>query len=67
MIPASPKRWVLRDARSVEVSETFILTVTYLLISAIGLGHNISNCPKLEDTQRRQMALHRADRGGGGY
>ena len=43
------------------------LTVTYLLISAIGLGHNISNCPKLEDTQRRQMASHRADRGGGGY
>ncbi|KAM6500809.1 DEAD domain containing protein [Amanita muscaria] len=32
-----------------------------------GLGHNISNCPKLEDTQRRQMALHRSDRGGGGY
>ncbi|KAF8738611.1 hypothetical protein AX14_010908 [Amanita brunnescens Koide BX004] len=32
-----------------------------------GLGHNISNCPKLEDTQRRQMASHRADRGGGGY
>jgi len=32
-----------------------------------GLGHSISNCPKLEDTQRRQMALHRADRGGGGY
>ena len=43
------------------------LTVTYLLTTAIGLGHNISNCPKLEDTQRRQMALHRADRGGGGY
>ncbi|KAF8634391.1 hypothetical protein AX17_004204 [Amanita inopinata Kibby_2008] len=29
-----------------------------------GLGHSISTCPKLEDTQRRQMALHRADRGG---
>ncbi|KAF9001989.1 P-loop containing nucleoside triphosphate hydrolase protein [Cyathus striatus] len=30
-----------------------------------GLGHGISNCPKLEDTQRRQMASHRADDGGG--
>ncbi|KAL0947470.1 hypothetical protein HGRIS_013575 [Hohenbuehelia grisea] len=30
-----------------------------------GLGHSISNCPKLEDTQRRQMASHRgADDGG---
>ncbi|KAI0807058.1 P-loop containing nucleoside triphosphate hydrolase protein [Fomes fomentarius] len=30
-----------------------------------GLGHGISNCPKLEDTQRRQMASHRIsdDRG----
>ncbi|KZS99315.1 P-loop containing nucleoside triphosphate hydrolase protein [Sistotremastrum niveocremeum HHB9708] len=24
-----------------------------------GLGHGIANCPKLEDTQRRQMASHR--------
>ncbi|OJT14210.1 DEAD-box ATP-dependent RNA helicase 35 [Trametes pubescens] len=32
-----------------------------------GLGHGISNCPKLEDTQRRQMASHRGDDGGGGY
>lgn len=33
-----------------------------------GLGHGISNCPKLEDTQRRQMASHRgADDRGGGY
>ncbi|PPQ85043.1 hypothetical protein CVT26_007699, partial [Gymnopilus dilepis] len=24
-----------------------------------GLGHGISNCPKLEDAQRRQMASHR--------
>ncbi|KAG1749160.1 P-loop containing nucleoside triphosphate hydrolase protein [Suillus paluster] len=30
-----------------------------------GLGHGISNCPKLEDAQRRQMASHRADDGGG--
>ncbi|KAF7796788.1 hypothetical protein EIP86_007972 [Pleurotus ostreatoroseus] len=31
-----------------------------------GLGHGISNCPKLEDTQRRQMASHRGgdDMGG---
>ncbi|OBZ75748.1 DEAD-box ATP-dependent RNA helicase 35 [Grifola frondosa] len=26
-----------------------------------GLGHGISNCPKLEDTQRRQMASHRGE------
>ncbi|CAL1703889.1 unnamed protein product [Somion occarium] len=33
-----------------------------------GLGHGISNCPKLEDTQRRQMASHRgADERDGGY
>ncbi|KAG2747484.1 P-loop containing nucleoside triphosphate hydrolase protein [Suillus brevipes Sb2] len=32
-----------------------------------GLGHGISNCPKLEDAQRRQMALHRAADDGGGY
>ncbi|KAH7927700.1 P-loop containing nucleoside triphosphate hydrolase protein [Leucogyrophana mollusca] len=32
-----------------------------------GLGHGISNCPKLEDTQRRQTASHRIDDGGGGY
>ncbi|KII88864.1 hypothetical protein PLICRDRAFT_109688 [Plicaturopsis crispa FD-325 SS-3] len=33
-----------------------------------GLGHGISNCPKLEDAQRRQMASHRAaEDGGGGY
>ncbi|KAM5535596.1 hypothetical protein V8D89_010763 [Ganoderma adspersum] len=32
-----------------------------------GLGHGISNCPKLEDTQRRQMASHRASDDRGGY
>jgi len=33
-----------------------------------GLGHGISNCPKLEDAQRRQMASHRTvDADGGGY
>ncbi|EJD44074.1 P-loop containing nucleoside triphosphate hydrolase protein [Auricularia subglabra TFB-10046 SS5] len=32
-----------------------------------GLGHAISNCPKLEDSQRRQMASHNMDMGGGGY
>ncbi|KAI0262939.1 DEAD-domain-containing protein [Gloeopeniophorella convolvens] len=32
-----------------------------------GLGHGISNCPKLEDTQRRQMASHRTDHDTGGY
>ena len=35
---------------------------------ASGLGHGISNCPKLEDVQRRQMASQRAVHdGGGGY
>jgi ATP-dependent RNA helicase DDX41 len=32
-----------------------------------GLGHGVSNCPKLEDTQRRQMASHRTTDEGGGY
>ncbi|PBL01380.1 DEAD-domain-containing protein [Armillaria gallica] len=32
-----------------------------------GLGHGISNCPKLEDAQRRQMAAHRPGDDGGGY
>ncbi|GJE97052.1 DEAD/DEAH box helicase [Phanerochaete sordida] len=32
-----------------------------------GLGHGISNCPKLEDTQRRQMASHRISDDKGGY
>lgn len=32
-----------------------------------GLGHGISNCPKLEDAQRRQMASHRTTDEGGGY
>ncbi|KAF9258099.1 P-loop containing nucleoside triphosphate hydrolase protein [Marasmius fiardii PR-910] len=30
-----------------------------------GLGHGISNCPKLEETQRRQMASHRVTDDGG--
>ncbi|KAL5531326.1 hypothetical protein ACEPAG_4203 [Sanghuangporus baumii] len=32
-----------------------------------GLGHGISLCPKLEDSQRRQMASQRADNMGGKY
>ncbi|CAA7270159.1 unnamed protein product [Cyclocybe aegerita] len=32
-----------------------------------GLGHGISNCPKLEDAQRRQMASHRTVDAEGGY
>ncbi|QRV86166.1 DEAD/DEAH box helicase [Ceratobasidium sp. AG-Ba] len=32
-----------------------------------GLGHVISNCPKLEDNQRRVMAAQRGADGGGGY
>ncbi|PWN21996.1 P-loop containing nucleoside triphosphate hydrolase protein [Microstroma glucosiphilum] len=31
-----------------------------------GLGHSISDCPKLEEEQRRKMAGHSMD-GGGGY
>ena len=37
------------------------------LTRAPGLGHGISNCPKLEDAQRRQMASHRTTDEGGGY
>ncbi|OSD02753.1 P-loop containing nucleoside triphosphate hydrolase protein [Trametes coccinea BRFM310] len=32
-----------------------------------GLGHGLSNCPKLEDAQRRQMASHRISDDRGGY
>ncbi|TDL25078.1 DEAD-domain-containing protein [Rickenella mellea] len=32
-----------------------------------GLGHGITNCPKLEDTQKRQIASHRLDDSGGRY
>jgi len=32
-----------------------------------GLGHGISQCPKLEDNQRRQMAAQRNDSTGGNY
>jgi len=32
-----------------------------------GLGHGISNCPKLEDTLRKQVASHRTAEDGGGY
>ncbi|KAG5643897.1 DEAD-box ATP-dependent RNA helicase 35 [Asterophora parasitica] len=32
-----------------------------------GLGHGISNCPKLEDVKRREMASHRGADDGGGY
>jgi len=49
---------------------TFVDELVYSLpdIISIGLGHGISNCPKLEDAQRRQMASHRTNDGdGGGY
>lgn len=32
---------------------------------SVGLGHGISNCPKLEDSSRRQVASHRGDAIGG--
>lgn len=32
-----------------------------------GLGHDVANCPKLEDTHRRTMASHRIQDGGGAY
>lgn len=32
-----------------------------------GLGHSVTNCPKLEDAQRRTAAGHSRDDGGGGY
>ena len=37
------------------------------LMAFSGLGHGISNCPKLEDTQRRIMAAHRPSDDRGGY
>lgn len=32
-----------------------------------GLGHGISNCPKLEESKRREMAAHRGAHDVGGY
>ncbi|CAO1631583.1 unnamed protein product [Parajaminaea phylloscopi] len=32
-----------------------------------GLGHSVQDCPKLEEEQRRKMAGHSRDAGGGGY
>lgn len=32
-----------------------------------GLGHTITNCPKLEDISRRTMAAQRFSHGGGSY
>lgn len=32
-----------------------------------GLGHAVQQCPKLEEEQRRKMASHSRDAGGGGY
>jgi ATP-dependent RNA helicase DDX41 len=41
---------------------------TLTTLSTPGLGHGISNCPKLEDAKRREMASHRGlNDGGGGY
>ncbi|KAG1715653.1 hypothetical protein ID866_1495 [Astraeus odoratus] len=46
----------------------FLQTIEDPRIAQGGLGHGISNCPKLEDVQRRQMATQRATRdSGGGY
>lgn len=46
----------------------FVLGLWYRwLMLLLGLGHGIANCPKLEDTQRRQMASHRGADDQGGY
>jgi len=48
--------------------ECGLLVFDRLLTFLQGLGHSISNCPKLEDAQRRQMASHRqVGNEGGGY
>ena len=52
-----------KDVLFVEVSNMF--QSIFLSNGSEGLGHGISNCPKLEDTQRRQMASHRGDDIGG--
>jgi hypothetical protein len=45
----------------------FIRTTTIVTHRVAGLGHGISNCPKLEDTLRKQVASHRTAEDGGGY
>ena len=44
-----------------------LVSVFVISHGAPGLGHVISNCPKLEDAQRRQMASQRTTDEGGGY
>ena len=63
-----PKAARSRDAQSVAVrniSLIFCTRRTYVFY--LGLGHGISNCPKLEDAQRRQMASMRSAQDGGAY
>ena len=61
------KEVLLRAVLFVVVNLTFITSLFMYLTRAPGLGHGISNCPKLEDAQRRQMASHRTTDEGGGY
>ena len=46
---------------------TFDICLVSFSIIFLGLGHGISNCPKLEETQRRQLAAHRTVDTGGAY
>jgi ATP-dependent RNA helicase DDX41 len=60
------KEVLLRAVLFVVVNLTWFPSFFYSY-GAPGLGHGISNCPKLEDAQRRQMASHRTTDEGGGY
>lgn len=46
----------------------FLIHIHFLLFFLSGLGHSALNCPKREDSQRRERAgHHREDGAGGGY
>jgi ATP-dependent RNA helicase DDX41 len=68
-IPGQPREDHSKDVLSVEVhSDCISYRLHWKLTLSSGLGHGISTCPKLEDTQRRQMASLRAGQDDtGGY
>jgi hypothetical protein len=54
-----------RVVQFAEASRRFCSILRLVWQPILGLGHGISNCPKLEDAQRRQMASHRVEDTGG--
>lgn len=64
-IPVLSKVVHSKDVRSVAVRPSQPLSVNLHWNAVAGLGHGISNCPKQEEAQRRQIASHRVQDIGG--